>query len=109
MDGDGRVLGRVNLAYVADGSAEPGYGVVEHAPGRSRPGRGSAPEPRTVPGPSQSVDQSVSQPTGQASLLRFGPLPAASTGGASGSAAFSSPRKVNFAVSPSPSTSTTTM
>lgn len=47
---------------------------------------------------------------GYASLLRFGPpLPADSIGGTSGSAAFSSPRKVNVAFSPSPSVSTTTM
>lgn len=50
-------------------------------------------------------------PEGHASLLRFGPAPpaACSIGGTSGSADFSSPRKVKAAVSPSPSTSTTTM
>lgn len=45
---------------------------------------------------------------GYASLLRFGP-PAASTGGASATATFSSPRKVNLISSPSPSVPTTTM
>lgn len=46
-----------------------------------------------------------------ASFVRFGPAPpaACSIGGTSGSADFSSPRKVNFLASPSPSVPTTTM
>ncbi|MGW5737084.1 MULTISPECIES: GNAT family N-acetyltransferase [Streptomyces] len=34
VDGDGAVLGRVNLVDVADGEAEIGYRVAEHATGR---------------------------------------------------------------------------
>ena len=45
-----------------------------------------------------------------ASFVRFGPPPAAcSIGGTSGRGDFSSPRKLNFFASPSPSVSTTTM
>ncbi|MFE6164864.1 GNAT family N-acetyltransferase [Streptomyces sp. NPDC056486] len=34
VDGDGAVLGRVNLVDVADGEAELGYRIAEHAAGR---------------------------------------------------------------------------
>lgn len=34
VDDDGRVLGRVNLMDLADGSAELGYRIAEHATGR---------------------------------------------------------------------------
>lgn len=57
------------------------------------------------------LSSAVANPEGYASLLRLGPAPpaACSIGGTSGSADFSSPRKVKVTVSPSPSVSTTTM
>ncbi|MDQ0908608.1 hypothetical protein QFZ22_004593 [Streptomyces canus] len=62
-------------------------------------------------GASKSTGPFWRRPEAYASLLRFGPAPpaACSIGGTSGSAAFSSPRKVKVWVSPSPSVSTTTM
>lgn len=55
---------------------------------------------------------SLRSASAHASFVRFGPAPppaACSIGGTSGSADFSSPRKLNFFSSPSPSVSTTTM
>lgn len=55
---------------------------------------------------------SLGSASAHASFVRFGPAPppaACSIGGTSGSADFSSPRKLNFFSSPSPSVSTTTM
>lgn len=75
-----------------------------------RHGEGAAPEPyETVPGQPLGLLGRSARP--YTSFVRFGPAPpaACSIGGTSGSADFSSPRKVNFFSSPSPSVPTTTM
>ncbi len=78
-------------------------------------GRGDSPDPLNGKGAGARRHRplcSAEPPEAYAaSLLRFGPAPpaACSIGGTSGSADFSSPRKVKVWDSPSPSVSTTTM
>lgn len=72
--------------------------------------------PETIHGPGPPLrlraQAELGSASAHASFVRFGPAPppaACSIGGTSGSAVFSSPRKLNFRSSPSPSVSTTTM